>query len=403
MISANTKALPLDHQAQALHHEIKREKPVDELAQASLGSSRNSVEQKSRSKRRQRYKLQRFAGKLLPGFSVGKCSCATIPNKPVQVKLGKKGASFSGVMRCGSVWTCPVCSARISVRRAEELNLAIEAHENEAGGIVLLMTLTVQHTRSDNLKELQDDFLRAEKALKQGKVWRDLNARLVGSVRALEVTRGANGWHPHSHTLLFWQGGDLEAAKEAANKLRKAWTKSLAKQGRRCGRAGFDLRYGKAAASYMTKWGLAAETAMSHEKKGKSSRTPWEILASAADGDEKDAALFRVFAQALKGKRQLTWSRGLKELYEIEERTDEQLADEQAEDGAEVVATITKDDWGKVVLVGFQCRVLEGAEVAGEKGVARVISLAHEAVERRRREWHEEWQRTGVRPAGAFR
>ena len=76
---------------------------------------------------------------------------------------------------------------------------------------------------------------------------------------------------------------------------------------------GLHLQAGNEAGNYVSKWGLEHEMTKGHVKKGKDSRTPFDILRSFDEtGDEKEANLFRLYYFAFKGQRQLNWSRGLK-------------------------------------------------------------------------------------------
>ena len=54
----------------------------------------------------------------LPGQSLGE----------IQIMKGIHNKAFyQGLMSCGGIWTCPVCAAKISERRRQELKQAIEA------------------------------------------------------------------------------------------------------------------------------------------------------------------------------------------------------------------------------------------------------------------------------------
>ena len=54
--------------------------------------------------------------------------------------------------------------------------------------------------------------------------------------------------------------------------------------------------------------------------------------------------LFREYAECFKGKRQLVWSRGLRELLGLEDISDEDLASRQEED-AYLLANLTLEQW----------------------------------------------------------
>jgi hypothetical protein len=69
---------------------------------------------------------------------------------------------------------------------------------------------------------------------------------------------------------------------------------------------------------------------------------------------EKDCGkLFQEFAIAMKGSRQLVWSRGLKALLDLEEKTDEELAEETEKDA---ISLRTIDDFIFSLLCHYQKR-----------------------------------------------
>lgn len=60
---------------------------------------------------------------------------------------------------------------------------------------------------------------------------------------------------------------------------------------------------------YVSKWGLEEEITKGHVKKGREdSLTPFDILRQSED-DPHYGKLFRQYADAFKGKRQLVWSK----------------------------------------------------------------------------------------------
>ena len=80
-----------------------------------------------------------------------------------------------------------------------------------------------------------------------------------------------------------------------------------------------------------------------HIKKGKAGgETPFDLLRAvlADKNDKQAAALFAEFAKAFKGKRQLSWSNGLKAKFNLVEKDDEELAAE-LEDSAELLGLIS--------------------------------------------------------------
>ena len=111
-----------------------------------------------REDRAERYAMQSVAKDLLPNERVKIC-LRNIVSSYVEVRkhLITEKAFYSGLMICGSVWTCPVCAAKISERRKNELHQATTAHKSE-GGYLAMLTLTVRHSKSDKLGTLLEAF-----------------------------------------------------------------------------------------------------------------------------------------------------------------------------------------------------------------------------------------------------
>ena len=114
-----------------------------------------------------------------------------------------------------------------------------------------------------------------------------------------------------------------------------------------------------------------------HIKKGKAGgETPFDLLrAVLADKEDKQAAaLFAEFAKAFKGKRQLSWSNGLKAKFNLVEKDDEELAAE-LEDSAELLGLISPDEWRDVLKVKARATVLELAAAAGWPAVKKFLTF----------------------------
>lgn len=246
-------------------------------------------------------------------------------------------AYTEGVMRCGSVWLCPVCSATIRTHRQMELNAAALAHTNN-GGHIGMLTLTVRHSRTDTLERLQDALSAAWKSLQQSKEWRAIRSVLTGTVTAKEVTYGhANGWHPHLHVLVLapaginrdifarflndWGRNELTNARKVVDRstgevlvpaasVRGAWA---ARVYRRLGTApdhhGFDFRWiSNDAASYVAK--TAAETTRGEFKTNDAHHA---ILTGLEHGEAWAVHRWREWVATMPGRRMLVWSRGLRD------------------------------------------------------------------------------------------
>jgi hypothetical protein len=334
----------------------------------------------------QRFALQSVARFFFPKSRIDKCLRLRQKGKEIQVlkSVEHKTASYSGLQTCGSVWRCPVCSAKIAERRRGEIIAAMAAHK-AAGGCVNMLTLTCPHQVKDNLADL---LKKQAKALNT--FWKDRQSKavfkemgVVGQIRALEVTHGRksehnNGWHPHYHVLQFGGVGvdltrfDAASMRDWQVRLYLRWANAckLAGLGEPSYAHGLKLDDGSKAAKYVSKWGLEDEMTKGHTKKALHGETPFDFLRSylVDKNDKQAAALFVEFATTFEGKRQLHWSAGLKKRYAIGEKTDEELADIQ-DDFCRVLGTITLDQWRDVLAVDGRVNVLVVAASSGWSAV----------------------------------
>ncbi|MGP5322795.1 protein rep [Brachybacterium paraconglomeratum] len=302
-------------------------------------------------------------------------------------------AHFSGTERCGSIWACPVCSAVIRSERAREIQHAVAEHTAQ-GGALLLVTLTMRHHKRQPLADTLDGLLKSWQKILRGKAWTTTKDRygISGYLRSVEVTYGENGWHPHIHAVLFLDDQISEAAAETlGDELHGRWARYvMASTGKMPDRKhGVDVQRvsddGKVVASYLAKmqddhahtWDVGAELARSDVKTARGSRSlvPFELLDVAADhlsADEK-RALWVEYATATKGRRAITWSKGLKARYEVQERTDDQIIEDTERAPLRYVAdgpaydALRRRDPLRLALV------LEAAEAENWEQVARLL------------------------------
>jgi hypothetical protein len=283
------------------------------------------------------------------------------------------GARYAGLVRCGSWVQCPICAWSICAARAVDLAIGV-ATWLARGCSVWLLTLTARHGRNDDLRAWLNGFTAAEKRLRQGRIWRRLHEDdiLAGTVRALEVTHGfQSGWHPHVHLLLFCCPMPLELLLLRLGFLSTAWRRALASEGLDCTEIGFDLRPGEAAASYVNKWGLAHEMTLGHNaKRGRGeSRTPWGLLFDFVEaGDRHAGALFCIFAEVFKGRRQLFWSHGLKNRLGLVHRPPDE------DEPQATIAELERPEWGAVVAARMRAQLLEIAACGGADAVAAFVA-----------------------------
>lgn len=281
-------------------------------------------------------KLLRTQGEKLGALGKRVSHCRYVARaEMVALEKRETSARFGGLKSCNSVWCCPVCSARISAGRRDELNALLSGARSE-GLAVVMLTLTASHKRGMNLAAWLAAFKDAKRRFRQRREWRALSGVFVGSVTATEVTHSeANGFHPHYHELLVLNCSADDALQHVEG-LREAWLASLAAYGLSGNEHAFQVQPASAAGEYVGKFGAAEELALHGSKQGrKGSRSPWQLLADAGDPENeraaRDAAIWLEFAAAFLGRRQLVWSPGLKARFSIEERADDEIPEGEAE------------------------------------------------------------------------
>jgi len=290
-------------------------------------------------------------------------------------------ASYKGLVICGNVWACPVCGARISRTRRDEMNTML-AWAREHGLVPVLLTLTARHGHKDKLADLLEAMKKAKQRLRQRAEWRGLPYR--GSVTATEITHGLRaGWHPHFHEIVLLEAEDEAEALAMVARLAEAWRVSLRAFGLDGAAAAFDARGAESAGDYVAKWGVAEEVTLANSKRGETGkghqrgrgRLPTELAQLGVAGDTWAEALWIEFFEATSGKRrrQLVWSRGLKAECGLDDVTDEELAAKEAEDEDN---TEQAGEWGSDWSEVRKKRVLlmDAAEEGGAAAVAKAVA-----------------------------
>jgi len=262
---------------------------------------------------------------------------------------------YSGLQTCGLGWVCPVCGSKISERRKNELTQGFHNWRSN-GGEVYMLTLTAPHHMGQSLKYLSDAMIKAHRLFKNRKPWKRFCSlhNIVGDIRGLEVTHSFfNGWHVHFHILLFFPSVlSSDAFVSIEDFLYTQWASACVSVGLDSPSREHGLRFedGSRAAKYVSKWGLEHEVTKSHIKKGRQGHyTPFDFLRLYIAGDTRYAELFREYTAVFKGKPQLKYSDGLRDILGLgKEKRDEEIAEERIED-ASLFVEIPLDVW-KVIL-----------------------------------------------------
>lgn len=331
--------------------------------------------------RAERWALKAVVNRMFPSSKTSKCSRWKVPGKPIQILKNPeyKKAHYSGLERCGSVWWCPLCAAKIAERRRAELVAAIAAAQM-LGWQVLMMTCTVPHGIGDDVNVIKDNMLKAWRRMTTGRAGKKMKKilKIEGTIRAFEVTHGdQNGFHPHFHVIVFAQPGFTVSSFQTA--FYPLWLDACIKTGLPAPSEKHGLRVddGSKAAKYATKWGLEDEMTKGHMKTARSEKgkTPWDFLRDVLEtGSERSERLFRVYANAFKGSRQLYWSNGLKAKLGITEISDEELAAIE-EEHSNVLSEISLEQWRAVLKTRSEAALLDLAERQPEMITSFLSSL----------------------------
>lgn len=338
--------------------------------------------------------LQDQSAKLLPKERVCNCLKKRIDKtnqREVKYNEYRQKAHWANVQRCASLWICPVCAKQISEKRREELKNGLDSWKVKHKGSVLLLTLTFSHSQNQPLKFLLEGLKSAMKRFNETTRVQSI-FKILGvkqKINGLEVTYGQNGWHPHRHILLLTEHYVLDF-KNYVNELSQLWIKACIKSGLNAPSMthGLDLRDGSYAEKYVQKWGLEHELTKGHIKKGRGeSLTPFDLLQLSFEDHEifgkKPSKLWQEFGVGIKRQQMLRWGSGLKKLLEIDDKTDQELAEETEKQS---ILLRTVDEYVFSLLCHYQKRhhflkALEDDWVKGTFGTGSAEILIIEMLE----------------------
>jgi len=353
--------------------------------------------------------------------------CGREPNgQGVAIRQTDDAVGFAGLVSCGRIWLCPVCNAKVMARRAVEIGAVLVWAESQ-GFHVIWGSLTCQHDRSSDLSALLEIQREAWRHVVQSRTWskqnnatamvahshdetcdHDCNRKKdtvllstpgrVGYIRASEITVSqAHGWHPHFHPLIFFRG-TKRAAQAFAGEVVALWVDGVKSAG------GFAQHHGaqqlrvitnayEALSGYVTKSTydaarLPLELVWSQGKTARRGRVAktvphWTLLAE-VDLDLVDGGrgagleaphLWSELEEATHLHRMIAWSRGLRTFAGLgDERTDEEIAEEEIGTADDTVALITPDGWRTIRdLPAVLALLLATLEVSGAPALRSLL------------------------------
>jgi hypothetical protein len=247
-----------------------------------------------------------------------------------------------------------------------------------------MISFTLSHKREDSLRDTLNVLSEAWRDMTQCKCFAEYRKAKTtkGHVRSLEVTWGkANGWHPHYHALFFMP--DTNRIAGFYSDIRTMWFEAVERAGgsstweRGCNLtvcdnsiAAYVAKWGHDPANetlpQLTRWGKAQEMTRGPMKEAEKDRyTPFEMLEEyLISRDLYPAywgALYKGYAIAMRGQRQLTWSRkpDLREVAGLKDEKGEQEIIEGEEAGYILLAQLSLDEWGAILWAGMRGVILD--------------------------------------------
>jgi hypothetical protein len=190
-------------------------------------------------------------------------------------------------------------------------------------------------------------------------------------IRAMEVTHGSNGWHPHLHIQVFLDTALDESQLAAAHTwLRDRWLicvlDVLGAEHAPDSLHGVDVRPTKCG-DYAFKMALElVEPGTKQAHHGH--RTPWQIAADyAAFRSEADAKLWGNYCAGMRGAQMQRWSRALRDVTGLgAEATEQEIVNGEQLPSDEVVAVLEPSACAVLAARGAAAflAVLEAAETS---------------------------------------
>jgi hypothetical protein len=170
-----------------------------------------------------------------------------------------------------------------------------------------------------------------------------------------------------------------------AQELRGRWLHAVAKVGRYASpKWGIDVRYTDAEiADYVAKFGRDPKWTVAHELAKQASKgaredglSMNELLDAYSAGDQEAGRLWQQYARCFKGKHQLVWSHGLRELLlpGTEEQSDQEIAEATSEE-AILLARLDLAAWAIVLANDARYELLEVASSGDVEEIRKFLAM----------------------------
>lgn len=326
-----------------------------------------------------RYDVRRLCQMVTHNARLRECGSKRIGSGPVGILRTASGyGATTSISTCRSQ-TCGVCAPRLATKQAARLGRAIgNAHARGWG--VSFHTLTVPRTPgSMEFGEVYDRVQKVWSAAFRGKAadeWRAVTSYRA-QVRSVETTFTLDdrdySAHIHVHAVLFWsQPLDEHSLFAAHVGLWSRFSKAAVHHGFNTPRIvasdvqvvdGDGLSIGRYVAAVEEgverTWSLSDEVTGGSRKWNLSSLTPLQVGALAGEtGLLAACRAWWSWEKGVKGRKPLSWSRGLADELDVEvETSDEETIEEDNED-ATLVAFVEPRAWDTLRRAGQHLALL---------------------------------------------
>ena len=373
------------------------------IAQYALTVGNRKALNLSKNERKTRLSKEKFNtnlsfAKTLKTINKTLCSCGRDPHymndkKIVDIKENATTRRLKGLKSCGNNSACPVCAAKLSSVRSNQLKELMSAGR-ENGRSYMMVVSTIPHTPGEALQDTLNQVIdmsryifnqRDYKAFKEVSKCRFVHGGLENMV---SFKNGILDWHPHKNYLLDFDVSIDEVIKSLclnnelelrmyvskmmtrlgqryldAKKINKNLLVPFLQQEQKSNRV--HIKAGVSASlefddGYIAKWGLDAEMTSGIYKDGRFSDSfhPFNLLDFISDENQETTKeqkyqcimAFQEFVVASKGKWWFYFARGAVAYYnenygtELKVKKDEEEL-QALEDDGELIYSLVYQEW----------------------------------------------------------
>lgn len=324
-----------------------------------------------------KYTLHREAQRLIReiyprGNNYTKCTVCPFDSTVAVVRSAElRRAYFRQVITCANASLCPVCAPRIRAKRTEEIGKAFDQWKKaDSENTIYMITLTFQHQKTDSLSVIMENLKNASKSFWGH--WSVKNAfksaGMVGRITAFEITYGSNGWHPHYHIVVFCKRSQFNV-----DGFKKQWLQALGRSNLSgSDKCAFNFIEARDGSEYLSK--ISLELGLSTNKAGRrGGLSPFELLQKSVNGERWAGERFKELWVYLHDSRtrSLLWSKGLKDYFQINEVSDEEICMQQ--DEKYKVYTLLHSGIYRLLSVEDKAEILSFASVDDRQGFLRYL------------------------------